>query len=256
MKNYTCEQCGKEHDGSYGSGRFCSKTCRAKFIASKVKHHVCNFNSKPHSKGNWKCKHCENVFETRKLLIEHNKQLHPQFCNGGGWNRGLTKETNEIVKKRGETLSNNLKSGKTKNVWVGRHHSEETKKKISEIMKQKLANGEIITPYIRNHHSKGPSYPEQYFMDVFKNANINVEYDYHVGLYQLDFANPKTKRYVEIDGDQHYFDKRIVDHDIKRTENLSEKGWVLITRIKWSEFQKLSLSEREKICNLIIQQLR
>ena len=23
----TCERCGKEHDGSYGSGRFCSKSC-------------------------------------------------------------------------------------------------------------------------------------------------------------------------------------------------------------------------------------
>lgn len=32
-----CEFCGKEHDGSYGSGRFCSKSCRMKFIASKVK---------------------------------------------------------------------------------------------------------------------------------------------------------------------------------------------------------------------------
>lgn len=22
-----CENCGKEHDGSYGSGRFCCKSC-------------------------------------------------------------------------------------------------------------------------------------------------------------------------------------------------------------------------------------
>ena len=25
-KVYICENCGKEHDGSYGSGRFCSKS--------------------------------------------------------------------------------------------------------------------------------------------------------------------------------------------------------------------------------------
>lgn len=28
-----CEYCGKEHDGSYGSGRFCSKYCAHKYIA-------------------------------------------------------------------------------------------------------------------------------------------------------------------------------------------------------------------------------
>ena len=27
----TCENCGKEHDGSYGSGRFCSHSCQASF---------------------------------------------------------------------------------------------------------------------------------------------------------------------------------------------------------------------------------
>lgn len=26
-----CEFCGKEHDGSFGSGRFCSPTCSRKF---------------------------------------------------------------------------------------------------------------------------------------------------------------------------------------------------------------------------------
>ena len=35
-----CEFCGKEHDGVYGSGRFCNKSCRMKFIASKVKNRV------------------------------------------------------------------------------------------------------------------------------------------------------------------------------------------------------------------------
>ena len=29
-----CEKCGKEHNGSYGSGRFCSKEC-AKSYSSK-----------------------------------------------------------------------------------------------------------------------------------------------------------------------------------------------------------------------------
>lgn len=32
-----CEYCHKEHDGSYGSGRFCSKTCASKYTSSMRK---------------------------------------------------------------------------------------------------------------------------------------------------------------------------------------------------------------------------
>lgn len=32
-----CEFCGKEHDGSYGSGRFCCKSCRSKWSGQKTK---------------------------------------------------------------------------------------------------------------------------------------------------------------------------------------------------------------------------
>ena len=30
-----CEVCGKEHDGSYGSRRFCSKRCKMSYISQK-----------------------------------------------------------------------------------------------------------------------------------------------------------------------------------------------------------------------------
>lgn len=32
-----CENCGKEHDGSYGSGRFCSKECARAFSTKNSK---------------------------------------------------------------------------------------------------------------------------------------------------------------------------------------------------------------------------
>lgn len=28
-----CEQCGKEHDGTFGSGRFCCRSCSNKWVA-------------------------------------------------------------------------------------------------------------------------------------------------------------------------------------------------------------------------------
>ena len=55
---HICEQCGNEHDGSYGSGRFCSMSCKQKFIANKP--------GKVH-----KCKYCEKEFETSQKLGAH-----------------------------------------------------------------------------------------------------------------------------------------------------------------------------------------
>ena len=42
MKVLKCENCGNEHDGSYGTGRFCSKKCRYSFIGKSVKNRKCN----------------------------------------------------------------------------------------------------------------------------------------------------------------------------------------------------------------------
>ena len=41
MKTYICENCGKEHDGLYGSGRFCSDHCRRSHNGKKRLHINC-----------------------------------------------------------------------------------------------------------------------------------------------------------------------------------------------------------------------
>ena len=35
-----CENCGKEHDGSYGSGRFCSKECARSYSSKQNKNEL------------------------------------------------------------------------------------------------------------------------------------------------------------------------------------------------------------------------
>ena len=44
-----CEYCGKEHNGEYGSGRFCCKSCAAKFSRMFNKDITNNI---------YKCKYC------------------------------------------------------------------------------------------------------------------------------------------------------------------------------------------------------
>ena len=70
-KNDVCECCGNKHNHTYGSGRFCSKECKIKYIASKnrgaknpkVKAHLDKLRAegKINSRapyGTWKCSIC------------------------------------------------------------------------------------------------------------------------------------------------------------------------------------------------------
>lgn len=275
-----CEVCGKEHNGSYGSGRFCSYSCKQKFASIRgsassakttkeklgikcqcehcgekfeskldLRRHLPNcskrvkFNSAKH--GNWTCCICDKVFETRSKLIRHKRNEH---YTGVHFNKAI------IAKLRGEDFSYSEETRKKiSESSKGRKHSEETKKKLSEAMKKKIAEGSFIVPYKRNHSSK-VSYPEKYFQEVFK--ELPVKYNYQVGLYQLDFAIPEKMIYVEIDGEQHYVDKRIVEHDKERTEKLNSLGWTCLRRVRWSEFQKLSQSERKAYCDELISKLQ
>jgi len=124
--------------------------------------------------------------------------------------------------------------------------SDETKKKISERRKKFLRENPDKIPYKLNHYSKGDSYPEKYFKEVFEKENIPLKFHLPVGLYELDFYNEEYKIDVEIDGEQHYADKRIVESDVRRTNFLTSQGW-RVYRIRWAEYQKLSHEDKCKV---------
>ena len=68
----------------------------------------------------------------------------------------------------------------------------------------------------------------------------------------MDFCILDKKIDIEIDGDQHYLDNRIVESDKRRNKYLDELGWDII-RVKWSEYKSLSREDKEKyIENLIL----
>lgn len=131
--------------------------------------------------------------------------------------------------------------------------SDETRKKISESRKKYLRENPSKVPYLLNHCSKGPSYPERYFKKVFKKyKGIIPEFRFHT--YSLDFAFPSKRIDIEIDGDQHYNDERIIKHDMKRNGFLKENGWKVI-RIRWSHYQKLSRGERKNFVSSLIDEI-
>lgn len=131
-------------------------------------------------------------------------------------------------------------------------HTEETKQKISKHRKQYLIDHPEKVPYKLNHYSKKDSYPETYFKELFEKESIDLKHHKDILCYELDFYNMDKKIYVEIDGEQHYVDKRIVESDERRNKVLFEQGWVG-ARIRWSTYQKLDQNQKRIVISRLKQ---
>lgn len=231
-----CEFCGKEHDGVYGSGRFCNKSCRMKFIASKVKNRVYNLPIKE-AKGNWQCRICKETFRTRRELQEHRKKYHTEYYKKP-WNKGLTKEIDESLEKASRTYKKHIEEGLILPSQQGKPVTEETKKKISESMKKAHKEGRawnIGKSRWNNKHS----YPEEFFIQVINNEFEDKNYvcEYPLEIYSLDFAWIEKKKCIEIDGDQHQRFEECKERDARKDECIYKNGWKVL-RIEWKKMFK------------------
>jgi very-short-patch-repair endonuclease len=131
-------------------------------------------------------------------------------------------------------------------VYGSYKHTKETKQKLSTHRKQYLKDHPEKVPYKLNHYSKKDSYPEIYFKEVFEKESIDLKHHKDILCYELDFYNLDKKIYFEVDGEQHYVDKRIVESDIRRNKALFEEGWIG-ARIRWSTYQKLDNIQKQEI---------
>lgn len=198
-----CENCGKEHNGSYGSGRFCSAHCRrvwngkrsfekrkrtGKFKSPFTDPNF-RFKCKKAVYGTWKCEYCDDhpIFETRRKLKEHKREFHP-IPKGSSWNKGLTKETDKRVAKIGETYSKRIKNGEIVPSFKGKHHTEESKKKMSEIAKKGFIQG------IRKGWKSRTiiSFPEKFWRMVLDNNNISYIVNFPVSRKSLGDNSSKS----------------------------------------------------------------
>ena len=118
--------------------------------------------------------------------------------------------------------------------------TNEQKINISNKLKEYYLKHPERVPYKLNHKHK-ETYPECYFKNILK--GFICQYRPEGTLYEIDFANIDKKIAIEIDGEQHYVDKRIVEHDKKRTEILESMGWKFI-RVRWSYYKTLNKQQQ------------
>jgi very-short-patch-repair endonuclease len=169
-----------------------------------------------------KCKYCEKEFEDGRQMGGH--QI---WCKNNPNHELMVKKNKDII---------NLG-------FKGKKLSDEQKEKISKSRKKYLMENPDKVPYKLNHSSK-TRYPERYFKRILK--GFISQYRIPETLYEIDFANPDKKIAIEIDGEQHYSDKKMIDHDLKRDLVLKSLGWRTI-RIRWSHYKVLSKKQREEI---------
>ena len=199
------------------------------------------------------CPYCGKLCKNRNSFTQHTRlcSQNPtrQMSNlkNQDWAKGLTKETDERIYKQSKSEKAFFENHNGH--FKGKKHSKETKDKISISRKKYLQKNPNKVPYLVNHSSK-TSYPEQYFIELFKSENIDLDYHLQVSKYELDFYNLNKMIDVEIDGEQHYVDERIVKSDVERTNYLQSLGWKIF-RVRWSEYQKASSNEKLEIINKI-----
>ena len=144
-----------------------------------------------------------------------------------------------IFKSRDKDELNLIRSIKSSN----RKHSDDTKKKISNIRREYLKNNPDKVPYLLNH-SRNESYPEKYFNEILSIRVDNLEKFHQVGIYEIDLAIINKKIAIEIDGEQHYYDSKIFQSDIRKNKYLEDLGWDII-RIRWRDYKKLKFEDKK-----------
>lgn len=188
------------------------------------------------------CKFCQRISKNKRSLTQHeircskNENRIPQSPGMTGKKGGNQFTTSAQTHHYDSTKEKIGRSG------LGRKHTDITKKKMSESKKLFLEENPHMVPYVLYHFTK-ISYPEQYFIECFSDVTVII-HQHRISRFLLDFANVESKRYLEIDGELHYYNEAVIQKDIRRTEFLKSKGWEGI-RVRWKDFSILNFDQRK-----------
>lgn len=152
--------------------------------------------------GKWKCYICGDCFRSLNAKRAHILECHKDSPKRKNPIKGETKESSEIIRRTLETKKRNDALLGRKSYWLGKHHSEATKRKLSQIKKEYFLKNPSKLPFVKNHWTNGESYAEKYFREWLEKEGIDHVCQFSIGTYFLDFLIGNID--LEIDGEQHY----------------------------------------------------
>lgn len=193
---YHCDKCSKEFEKRHAYIAHCR--IHSGYVRPK------NMNARRNKPHKTVCQFCNKSFDDGRKLGGHivRCELNPKY----------------------EDIRENLK---TANQNKDFHWSEKDKKRMSEERIKYLTEHPDKVPYVLNHSSK-MSYPEKIFKNALETSNITGwTYNFRSGIYAYDFAFPRLKIDVEIDGSTHLQEK-VKRIDARRDTFSRENGWTVI----------------------------
>lgn len=207
---FKCEQCGKEHDGSYASGRFCSKHCAQRNIALRVDHVALGLKRKGKSQnheaaraiyGRWKCDICNEIFNTRAMLMQHKHiSQHKLTCKG----RTLSKEHKQKIR---QSILNAVKEGRITG------HAKTQEKETIKCIRQRNAALNRTTPSVCKR-------TEPYLRLDGTIVNLDSSYERTLAKlfdeHKIKWIRPKPLIWIDKENIQHHYfpDFYLEDYDV------------------------------------------
>ena len=243
---YICEnpKCKKEHDGSYGSGRFCSRSCASAIAALSVDRITLGLKRRgvkqDHSKqtapyGTWKCKHCGEICETKGRLQKHIHDNHVKIGEDGKifvWNKGLTKEIDERVARNAEHVSEGFRKrideGYVNPTWTDEYWTIEKRKEASEKKKQLYCDHPEKHPNRKlAGNRKKMTYPEQLVYDWLIEHQVRFVHQFLFKTDKfsryVDFYIQEKKLFIEVDGQ--YWHQQNLQVDLDKDNDAKAHGY-------------------------------
>jgi hypothetical protein len=141
-----------------------------------------------------------------KHITKNNFSRHDQCCFGpkekskfsghrGGWNKGLTKETNSSIKQQVETLAKKIDSGEY--IPKGYPHSEEFKIKQSLRAKERKLGGHTSKITLRYVTKTGEV--------VFLQSSYEIKFAELLDKMNVDWIRPEPINYIGEDQQPHRY---------------------------------------------------
>ena len=249
-----CEQCGQEISKSnYSKHLDRHRNNPDSFSPKYISDHdgtLCKFCGKdlPSERGRISHESCCKLNPQRKLTaFEIHGPATPKGCsNHVAWNKGLTKETDDRLKARGEKLKARYASGDLKGSFTGRKHSEETKQKLREIAIKNQLGGH---PYRKNIEYNG----------VVLDSSLELEMAKKLDALNIQWTRCGRFPYVDLTGKEHTYtpDFYLPEYDLyldPKSDYLIENinpalGYKDVDKIRWvceqNNIKIVVISEKE-----------